>query len=315
MKTEIKKKVEYIIAGTYRQVLGSFLIDRQARGLAKGTVKYYEQELNQFAAWLDDAGIVQFEEITADLLRAYLLSLEQKREEGRGRSPGGVHASYRSLRALFNWYMEEFEPDDWKNPIRKVKAPKVNKNPLPGIPLDNVLAMIEHCQTINAKRDRALFMVLLDTGVRASELIALNLRDVNPVSGEIQVRKGKGGKARTVFLGSKARKAVRAYLKERGTVYDDDALFVTDDGEGRLHYGGLCRLVERRSADAGVPTPGLHDFRRCFAVTMLRSGVDLVRLAHLMGHSNLEVLRRYLSLCTDDIRAAHMMGSPVDRLD
>ena len=252
--------------------------------------------------------MITFLEITPGLIRQYLIGLELSR------NAGGIHASYRALRALFIWHLEEFEPDDWKNPIRKVKPPKVAKNPLPGVPIVDVLAMVKACKGENGLRDRAILLTLLDTGVRAGELLEITMKDLNLMSGEILIPHGKGNKARTVFLGSLSRKAVKAYLKTRGALYEDDPLFISRLG-GRLTYGGLVHMAHSRAAKAKVPAPGLHDLRRCFAVTMLRSGVDLVSLARLMGHSNLEILRRYLNLNTDDIRAAHAQGSPVDKAD
>ena len=157
-------------------------------------------------------------------------------------------------------------------------------------------------------------MTLLDTGMRAAELLALNLKDIDLLSGEVLILHGKGDKRRTVFCGSRSRKALKVYLKLRGSLYEDDPLFISRSG-GRLTYGGLVHILRSRAARAGVKAPGAHDFRRAFALQMLRSGVDLMRLAALMGHSDLEVLRRYIHLVTSDIRAAHAQGSPVDKAD
>jgi len=74
----------------------------------------------------------------------------------------------------------------------------------------------------------------------------------------------------------------------------------------------LRSMVQRRARAAGVRAPGLHDFRRAFALLALRGGVDLVSLQRLMGHSGLDVLRRYLAQTEADLRAAHAKGAPVD---
>ena len=80
-----------------------------------------------------------------------------------------------------------------------------------------------------------------------------------------------------------------------------------------MTYWGLRQIVRRRSSAAKVETPTLHSFRRAFALNMLRAGVDIFSLQKLMGHADLQVLRRYLAQTTDDIAAAHRIGSPVDR--
>ena len=71
-------------------------------------------------------------------------------------------------------------------------------------------------------------------------------------------------------------------------------------------------MIRRRAAKAGLPEPSLHSFRRAFAINMLRAGVDVFSLQKLMGHADLQVLRRYLVQTTEDIAQAHRMGSPVD---
>jgi integrase/recombinase XerD len=91
------------------------------------------------------------------------------------------------------------------------------------------------------------------------------------------------------------------------------ALWLSDEGE-RLTYWGLRSMVKRRAKLAGIETPTLHAFRRAFALEMLRAGVDVFAIQELMGHADLQVLRRYLRQVDDDLRAAHQVGSPVERM-
>ncbi|MCX6065487.1 MAG: tyrosine-type recombinase/integrase, partial [Chloroflexi bacterium] len=116
---------------------------------------------------------------------------------------------------------------------------------------------------------------------------------------------------RTVFIGKKSRRVLRAYLKRRSD--DCPALWVSVHGD-RLAVQSLGNMLERRAKLADVPAPSPHDFRRAFAVNMLRAGVDIYNLQKLMGHSDLSTLFRYLALITDDSKAAHDKGSPVDKL-
>jgi integrase/recombinase XerD len=103
------------------------------------------------------------------------------------------------------------------------------------------------------------------------------------------------------------------YLRYRSVNSDTEPLWVTVEGK-RLTYGGLRHIVERRARRAGVKMPGLHSFRRAFALACLRGGVDLISLQRLMGHSDLSVLQRYLAQVEGDLQAAHAKGGPVDRL-
>jgi site-specific recombinase XerD len=111
-------------------------------------------------------------------------------------------------------------------------------------------------------------------------------------TGEIIIHHGKGGKSRSVFIGKASRKSLRVYLKHR--IDDHPALWITEEGE-RLEYGGLQGVLERRAMQAEIKAPTLHSFRRAFAINMLRAGVDVFSLQKLMGHADLQVLRRYLA--------------------
>lgn len=107
------------------------------------------------------------------------------------------------------------------------------------------------------------------------------------------IRYGKGGKTRMVFIVRTTRRAMRAYLRLRHNL--SPALFISKDEE-RLTYDRLRLLLERRAKRAKLGNkPKLHGFRRAFALNMLRSGVDIFVLQRLMGHADLQVLRRYLT--------------------
>jgi site-specific recombinase XerD len=283
----------------------AFLIDRKAQGMAKGTLYFYQKKLKLFIDYCDAQVVSQITEITPTLLRGYMLHLEET-----GHNEGGRHACYRALKTFLYWWEEELEPEGWRNPIRRVKPPRLSISPLEPADLDEIKAMITTCdESFHGLRDKAILLVLLDTSARAKEFLDIELEDFNYKTGEILIREGKGGKFRSVFLGKKSRRAVRAYL--RGCKDDNIPLWVVQSGQ-RLTYWGLRQILRRRAEKANVKPPGLHSFRRAFALNMLRAGVDIFSLQKLMGHSDLQVLRRYLAQTTEDIAQAHRRGSPVD---
>jgi len=285
----------------------SFLIDRQARELSRFTLKFYRDFLRTFIEYCNANSLTFIQQITSDFLRRYFLAFGEKH------NPGGVHGAYRTLRAFFQWLMkEEVMAPDWKNPMLKVKAPKVVLDPLEPISIQDVRALSNTCQRgdLIGERDRALFLFLLDTGARAREACNMNIKDVDLNTGAVMIRYGKGGKSRMVFIGRTTRRAMRGYLRQRHD--SSPALFLSKDAE-RLTYDGLKQLLERRAKRAKLSNkPKLHGFRRAFALNMLRSGVDIFVLQRLMGHSDLQVLRRYLAQNDEDNQLAHMRGSPVD---
>lgn len=173
--------------------------------------------------------------------------------------------------------------------------------------------MVDFCET---KRDKAALLVLVDTGVRAEEFYTCNVSDLDLSRSKIHVYgKGHNGtkKERDVFMGKRARTALRAYLKERNP-RRTDPLFANYDGE-RMSYYTLRQLIRRRAKDAGldyVPSP--HDFRRTFAIECLRNGADVVSLQRLLGHSTPTVVLRYVAQNSDDLQQAHRRISPLDNL-
>ena len=288
--------------------LDGFLVDRQSSGKARRTIEFYQDKIIGFVSFCEKRSVSNISQITPTLIREYLLWLADTNH-----TPGGVHAFYRALRAFLRWYEDEAEPDNWRNPIKKVKAPKVPVEPLEPVSFEVVDALYNACRhgTLADARDRAIFLFLLDTGVRAGELLALNVEDVG-VMGDILVRKGKGSKPRTVFIGKRSRRLLRKYMKLR---HDrNKALWIgaRTKTPNRLTYRGLRTMLRRRAAMAKVKPPSLHAFRRAFAITMLRAGTDVFTLAKLMGHADISVLQRYLLQTTKDTEKAFRRASPVD---
>ena len=289
-------------------VIAGFLSDRQVRNLSPRTIQFYRCELGLWCRWLVEQGATNTVAITPDLLRRWLLHL------GQTRNAGGVHASYRALRAFLRWTWEENEIEV-RNPIGRVKAPKLSQDPLEPLSIAVLKALLRTCSraSFTGSRDRAMLMALLDTGCRASEFLSLNVGDVDLVTGAVAVRHGKGGRPRLTFVGARSRRALRHYLGYRPHLSADAPLWATTQG-AQLTYHGLRNMVRRRARRAGVSTPTLHSFRRAFALSSLRNGVDVYSLQRLMGHTDLSMLRRYLRQTDADLREAHRKAGPVDNV-
>jgi integrase/recombinase XerD len=174
--------------------------------------------------------------------------------------------------------------------------------------------MVKACPhgTFTGDRDAAIILCLLDTGARANEFLSINLDDINQARGDILIRQGKGRKPRTVYIGKQSKRALRRYLNHRSD--HNTALWVTRPGcgGGRLSYDGLRGIMKNRAKKAAVEEPCLHDFRRAFALAMLRNGTDIFTLAKLMGHEGISVLQRYLKQTNLDTEEAHRRAGPVD---
>jgi integrase/recombinase XerD len=300
----MKKNVNQLI---FVKEVGSFLLDRNARGCSKRTLDFYRNELTYFGCYLEALKIVRMKEIEASILRQYFVKL------GETRNKGGVHASYRSLKTFLNWYIEEHELDI-RNPISKIKLEAPSKEPIAGIPLEDVRKLLAVCdKSFHGRRDKAIILFLLDSGLRREEMCNLNINDLDFQSGSVNVERGKGGKKRTTYVEAKTLREVTRYLRFRKDTVGEDPLWVSDE-RTRLTMAGLREVVRRKSVQAQVPEPRLHDFRRTFAIESLRNGCNIFSLMRMMGHSEPSVLQRYLALVEDDIEKAHKKSSPIENL-
>jgi site-specific recombinase XerD len=210
------------------------------------------------------------------------------------------------------WAESESAPPGWDNPLNKVKPPKRPDEVQKPIELETFARLLAACsRTDNGDRDRALLLVLLDTGLRWQEVTDLTIGDVD--GEQVFVRRGKGRKSRVVFLSARTRRALTTYLRQRGPLRPDAPLWATQEG-GKLSRAGIGEVVRRRAQAAGVKRPGMHEFRRAFAINYLRNGGDLETLRRLLGHSSMAMVMRYLDLVSDDVRAVHAKASPVSNL-
>jgi integrase/recombinase XerC/integrase/recombinase XerD len=291
------------------QDVAEFLVDRQARGLAKKTIQYYSDELRHLTRFLAHRNVESLQSLSTNHLRQYLLHLAE-----RGRNEGGIHCAFRVCKTFLRWAWLEYDLDI-PNPITRVNPPRIRREALPPLPLTDFKLMLDTCQrrTFIGDRDRGMLTTLLDTGCRASEFLALNLSDVDISSGAVIVKQGKGRKFRTVFLGARSRRDLLRYFRHRPNLEPSSPVWVTG-ASTRLTYWGLRQVIRRRAVKAGVVTPSLHSFRRAFALLSLRNGMDVYSLQKLMGHSDLSILRRYLAQTQEDLQRAHQKSGPVDNM-
>jgi integrase/recombinase XerD len=298
--TPLILRTEFKVITPLAETAEAFLKSKRSEGVSKNTIHYYGADLKNFLAWCDSQFIRTVEDVTAEALRMFLLWLKE-----RGHNGGGTHGHYRTVKNLFRWYWLEYEPTG-RNPIEKVKAPRIPDDPQPVITLEEIETLY---RTASTARDRSIILTLADSGLRAAELLALNSEDVDTITGEIHVKQGKGNKSRTVFIGKRARRSLRVMLKTHGRTA---ALFISDE-QTRLTYSGLKQILQRLSKKAGIEYRPPHAYRRGFAIGFLRNGGDLLSLQRLLGHSGLSLLGRYARQNTDDLAAKHSECSPMDR--
>ena len=286
---------------TLGDALAVFLLDCEARNFTQSTLTYYRYRLGQLAAHFPAP--VSLVDITATDIRAHIADLAR-----RGHGGYSQLGSYRATRAFFNFCIRE----GWlaQSPTATMHAPRVEKRQPAIFTPAQVRAILAACNTL---RDTAIVYVLLDTGLRRGELVALLGRDIDLDTGAVSVRLGKGQKDRTVFAGAKMRRAVSRYCAERGRPGSDDAVWLSIRTGEALTVNGLAQAMQRIALRVGFPVHP-HTFRRTFATTSLRNGMDLETLRALMGHEDLATMRRYVLLTGEDLRTAQKRFGVVDAM-
>jgi len=206
------------------------------------------------------------------------------------------------------------------SPLKNVKAPRVPNDQVQPFNQDQVLSLLTAARYTRApERDAAIIALLVDTGMRVSELCGLTVGDFDRMGGELSVL-GKGNKRRRVYMGAAARRHLWRYVEaERKQAKPEEPLVVGVGGNRRgtgMTASGVFQVVQAVGKKAGVQGARCspHTLRHTFAVDFLRGGGNLFELQQLMGHTDLTVLRRYVALAESDLAAAHRKASPLDRM-
>lgn len=166
----------------------AFMLDRKSRGLSQGTIEFYRKKLKHLIEFCNQRMILDIMNLNASEIRTFFLFLKNK-----GHNQGGIYAHFKVLRSFLYWYEEENEFGEWSNPIRKVKVKSPNEPPLEPADINAIKAILKTCErNYTGIRDRAIILMLLDTGMRASELVSIDHENINPITGVIQIINGKG---------------------------------------------------------------------------------------------------------------------------
>lgn len=217
---------------------------------------------------------------------------------------------YRVLHAFSVWLQKEGFVAD--NPVARIDPPRTDRSVIQALRPIEVETLLRACSAKSPLhvRNKAIICMLLDTGLRISELASVQLNDIDTKTGVIMVRHGKGGKQRVVRIGLKAQNAVWRYV----SMYrhgDSDALFLKHCGKP-LGVEGMKMMLRRLARRTGIKVFG-HKMRHTFAISYLRNGGDVFTLQYLLGHSALQMTQRYLqSLSAEDAMIAHKRFSPLD---
>jgi integrase/recombinase XerD len=280
-------------------VYKDFLLSRKAILCRDQTLVWYAEALLRILEWMIQNGVTHPADITARQVRAYLASMKD-----RNLKDSYIHNHARTIRTFLRFlYQEKYIPE-----LPTFKMPAIAQRQLLYLTAPDVQKLLKACE---CKRDKTLILLMVDTGARRSEVCALNWEDVDIDSGLVHIVEGKGGKTRSVVVGIETRRAVLAYRRELNP-QPRNPLFQTQDGK-RFQVMGFRSVFDRLAKRSGVKvTP--HALRRTFATLSLKAGMNPLHLQALMGHTTLEMTRRYITMVDDDLVVAHKEYGPIDNI-
>jgi integrase/recombinase XerD len=232
----------------------------------------------------------------------------------RGAAPGYQHRRHREVKTCFSWLkrMDMVDENVFAR-VPLVRRPMVIRPPFSPEQITALLQTLDRSR-LTGCRNEALLLFLLDTGVRASELIGINLDDVDWNERRVLIRHGKGAKERVVGISERTSDALRTYVDAFRSPAPG-RLFLTSKGEAMRGAGTLEVLLRRIGERAGVPKVYPHRFRHTFATWAIESGAREIDVQLLLGHSDLTMTQHYARTYTSEQAVrAHGELSPVRRL-
>ncbi|MBA7699807.1 Tyrosine recombinase XerD [subsurface metagenome] len=284
------------------------------KGFSQNTKEAYQNDLYQLASFVEEEAIKggfipSWAGFSRQLMLSYLLNLKE-----RNYAATTVARKVAAAKSFFGFMVAEGNMKS--DPTQNIGSPKIGKSLPKPISISQVRLLLEQpakLSTMEAKRDRAMLELLYATGMRVSELVSLNLADVDTEGGYVRCF-GKGHKERLIPIYEQAALAVEEYIKETRLHLahspDEKALFLNLRG-GRLTRQGFWQILKgyAKSAELGVKiTP--HTLRHSFATHMLSGGADLRSVQELLGHANISTTQVYTHLTTEHVRRTYEKSHP-----
>lgn len=301
----------------YSRAVDGYMLSLGARNLSENTIADYSRTLQLFAKFMEEDYAVHM--ITSRHIELFLKSNNKL-------SNKSMLNYYIGLSAFWSWMVREELVKT--NIVRKLTPPKAEIKEI--IPLTEqeirlIMSALNRSKmyTRNGtnvdhslgsfERNRAIILLMLDTGIRASELCDLRIEDLDNRNNRIYVRKGKGMKERKLPFSPRTGQMIWRYVASREDTQPTDPLFASKLNRSMTRTK-LAEMLANIGKRAGVPNVHPHRFRHTFAIMYLRNGGNAYTLQAMLGHSTLEMVKHYLRIAQIDLDSAHRRASPVDNL-
>ncbi|MGI6328318.1 MAG: site-specific tyrosine recombinase XerD [Dethiobacteria bacterium] len=278
------------------------------KGLAENTLESYQRDLKKYIQFLNRQEVRDFNETSKKIILEYLAEQKQK-----GLAVSTLTRNLASIRSFYQYLLQEQIIQE--NPAGELESPRAEKRLPTVLSFKDIELLLEQPQPKGniGMRDKAMLELLYATGIRVSELVSLNLDNVNLKMGFLKCD-GKGNKERIVPLGSVAIKSLQEYLqngrlkllKQR----DEKALFINQHGK-RLTRQGFWKILKKYALRTGINaeiTP--HTLRHSFATHLLENGADLRSVQEMLGHADISTTQIYTQITRKKIKEIYNQTHP-----
>jgi site-specific recombinase XerD len=316
IKKKSKAKSDYA-PGELMDLIQDFLISKEIGGKTEATLDFYRSNLHRFIWWLENQHIsTTLESLNSTTIRQFLHYLKTQKHRFGNKSTfrsrlvnrSTVDAYWRTLQSFGSWLVNQ---DKLRaSPIKQVEKPGQSKVVVPDIPRDTIITMLDKCgKSLIGRRNKAIILVFLDTGIRLSEMSRIKMQDLDKTTGLIKVM-GKGQKERIVRISTITKSVLGDYLKVR----HGKSTFLWENEYGKsLGKHGIKNMIRKFKAMNPNIKISPHVFRHTFAVNLLRAGGDIYSLQTLGGWEDLAMPKMYSqSVQQEHALRVHKKASPVD---
>ncbi|MGO9032235.1 tyrosine-type recombinase/integrase [Mycobacterium sp.] len=271
-------------------LLESWQLAMQAERKSPATVDNYLRGVRYYLGWCGERG--DFSPLSRTTLQRWVTHML-----GSGLEPATARIRAQAVRRFATWLADPEVAEIDADPFLGIKPPKLDAKVVESLSEHDLRLMLKACagKELADRRDEACLRLLVDTGMRAGELLALCTYDVDLGAGQLVIRRGKGGKGRVVGFSATTAAALDRYLRvrRRHRLASTAALWLTKTGRNRMGYGGLRFALSGRAQAAGVPGFHIHKLRHTFASRWLAAGGSEGGLMATAGWSSRDMIDRY----------------------
>ena len=290
-----------------RQLKYFFDFLENEKKLSDNTLQSYKRDLKQFKRYLESYGL-RFDRVKKEDIEEYVKEMSEQEHK----KPASISRSIASLRSFYQFVVKRKKIKE--EPTKDIKAPKVEKRVPSVLTAEEVELLLEQPKDIDLKgiRDKAMLEFAYATGMRVTEIISLNIDDVNLEEGFVTCK--SGNKQRNIPLGKMSLKALKEYIEDARDILikseSEQALFVNING-GRLTRQGFWKIIKYYKEQAHISkdiTP--HVLRHSFATHLLQNGADIKAIQAMLGHSDISSTQVYMQFQDEGLKDIYRKAHP-----